>query len=366
MRVLYDYQAFGAQRAGGVSRYFVELMQEWESVSGIEAELIAPLSVNTHLKEAYAREVRTLQGIHVPAGWGPSSVLSLMNRAFFSVSTLGQAWDIYHPTYYNCLWPSPRARRKVVTVFDMTHELFPSLFHKTDPTIQRKRTMVESADGVICISDSTRRDLLALTEVSPSKTTIIPLATRILQIPPAPFRFRRPYWLFVGARGGYKDFSVLLEAVATTPELRNETDIVCFGGGSFSPAEQRNLVRFGMRDRVHQVAGQDALLRGAYENAIALVYPSRHEGFGLPPLEAMTVGCPTITVNGSSLPEVVGDGGVQIPVGDIGALIVAMERLLCDSRHRWAVQEAGRTRARRFSWAETALQTQAFYQKVLA
>ncbi|MEI7437332.1 MAG: glycosyltransferase family 1 protein [bacterium] len=365
MRVLYDYQAFGAQRAGGVSRYFVELLREWRRSGTVNPELIVPLSVNCHLADARTELGAIGHGLQLPSAWRPGPALALVNRVLFAAATLGRGWDLYHPTYYNDLWPAPRARRRVVTVFDMTHERFPHLFAAHDPTATRKRLAIQAAHGIICISETTRRDLVEITGVAAENTTVIPLATHIGEVRAAPFSHPRPFWLFVGARGGYKKFSVLIEALAGMPAL-NETDVICFGGGRFTEVEHRLLAAHALTARVRWVAGDDALLRGAYDHALALVYPSCYEGFGLPPLEAMTLGCPVVATNSSSLPEVVGKGGILIPPDQLPALSDALVSLAQNSALRSALVTAGLKQATRFSWKNCAAQTAAYYRRVLA
>ncbi|MFO7534541.1 MAG: glycosyltransferase family 1 protein [Kiritimatiellia bacterium] len=365
MKVLYDYQAFNAQRTGGVSRYFVELMQQWRGQEDLKADLIAPFAINRHLQQARRQWSGVARGLQLPAAWGPSPALSLANRFCFVPFTAGRLWDIYHPTYYNTLWPPPRSRRTVVTVFDMTHERFPEYFSNRDTTAARKGRRMASADGIICISEATRRDLLELTGVPAERTVVVPLATRMGDVEAVPFPGGRPYWLFVGSRAGYKDFGVLVEALAGTPALAG-TDIVCFGGGAFTAEEMRKWTRCALGGRIRYVSGDDTRLRGVYEGAIALAYPSRYEGFGLPPLEAMTVGCPTLTADCSSLPEVVGDAGVRLPPGDPGAWSTAMVRMVTEGEWRAGWKRAGLKRAALFSWASTAAQTREFYCRVLA
>jgi glycosyltransferase involved in cell wall biosynthesis len=364
MRVLYDYQAFAAQRAGGVSRYFTELMREWGRQEAVEAEVLAPLSINQHLRDARRGGVPGICGRQAPCGWGPHPALSLANRLGFWAATQGRSWDLYHPTYYNTLRPCPCFKKNAVTVFDMAHERFPGLFRGGDPTSRRKRLMLERADGIICISEATRRELVALWGEPGARVEVIPLATRIGAVAAVPFAHPRPYWLYVGMRGGYKDFAVLLDAWAETRALA-ETDVVCFGGGPFDPAERRELDRRGLASRVHQLPGDDAVLRGLYEAALALVYPSRYEGFGLPPLEAMTTGCPVIAADGGSVPEVVGPGGLLFPAGRVEALSGALQKVMADGTLRRSLVDAGFRQAKLFSWEATAERTRQFYGRVL-
>ena len=110
----------------------------------------------------------------------------------------------------------------------------------------------------------------------------------------------------------------------------------------------------------------DAALALFYASARMLIYPSLYEGFGLPPLEAMASGTPVIASNVSSLPEVVGDAGIQVDPHDVDALREAIRRLAEDDSQWEALRSAGLARAAQFSWERCARETVAVYRKVLA
>ncbi len=101
-----------------------------------------------------------------------------------------------------------------------------------------------------------------------------------------------------------------------------------------------------------------------YCSAALLVYPSLYEGFGLPPLEAMACGCPVVTTNTSSLPEVVGEAGIMVNPYDTRSLVQAMRRVLTDDKLRDNMVRKGLEHARQFSWEKAARQTMEVYQSV--
>jgi glycosyltransferase involved in cell wall biosynthesis len=256
----------------------------------------------------------------------------------------------------------------VITVYDMIHEIYPELLAKGDRTSELKRIAVERADHVICISDSTRNDLIRLFNVPEQKTTTVYLAADVSPTPRddaarATAEHPRPYLLYVGMRGGHKNFSGLVDAVAGSPRLRSDFDVVAFGGGDFSDAERSAIDGASLSaDRVHHVSGDDAVLNALYANAGAFVYPSLYEGFGLPPLEAMTYNCPVVSSNTSSMPEVIGDAGEYFPPTDIGAMSRAIESVVYSEDRRRDLVAKGRDRLREFSWEKCAAQTLAVYQ----
>jgi len=136
---------------------------------------------------------------------------------------------------------------------------------------------------------------------------------------------------------------------------------------AFSPDPQRLVDELNLADRVQllgEVAEEDK--PALYSSALALVFPSRYEGFGLPVLESLACGTPAILCTGSSLEEVAGTGALYVPPGDISALGQAMIRMCNDANLRQQLAKAGLAQAQRFSWADSAKRTLAVYQNALA
>jgi glycosyltransferase involved in cell wall biosynthesis len=363
MNVLYDYQAFSNQRAGGVSRYFVELFAEFDRMGFDGYEIFAGLYLNTHLKEAQA-SLKHLHGLPLPEGTRASPVLSAINRLLFTATASPRCADIYHATYFNRL-PAPRHARRVVTVFDMTYEKFPQSFRADDPTPARKKSAVARADGIICISEQTRTDLLALLPVDPSRVTVIPLGVRSVlprEVPPPPVSV--PFFLHVGNRLGYKNFEVVLRALASAPLAQDPCRIVCFGGEAPDEHDRALLERHQTAARVEFRQGGDAALSELYGTATALVYPSLYEGFGLPPLEAMAAGCPALCSDLPVLRETAGAAATFFQAGDANDLGLCMRRMLDDDAWRREKITAGRKRAAEFAWGACAKKTLDFYAAI--
>jgi glycosyltransferase involved in cell wall biosynthesis len=360
MNVLFDYQAFSNQRAGGVSRYFVELALALQA-RGFDAWTIhAGLYLNDHLREARAG-LPHVRGLALPRGIRPHPLVSAANRMLHVAHARCRRFDIYHQTYFNYL-PAPRGARRVVTVFDMTYERFPSYFSPSDPTPARKRRAVLEADGIICISEATRKDLLELLPVPPERVQVVHLGVR-----PAVAHERDSapqatpvHFLHVGNRRGYKNFSAVLQAFHAA-ELPSFAKLVCVGGEQPDNAEREHIRRFHLEGRIEFRRCGDAELRRLYREAAALVYVSRYEGFGLPPLEAMAEGCPVICSDIPVLRETAGDPAAYVDPDDIPALARLMHTASGDAQWRQARAMAGRHHVRRFTWDECARRTLAFY-----
>jgi glycosyltransferase involved in cell wall biosynthesis len=254
----------------------------------------------------------------------------------------------------------------VVTVYDMTPELFPDLFPRGNPHLQ-KREYVRRATLVLCISESTRRDLLRVYGPLEAPTKVTHLGVDRRFVPGV----RRPSWcpdryvLFLGNRGTYKDFRVALEAFAELAPKQRDTTLLAVGGGPFATDEETLISRWGLRHQVLQRDASDAELPGVFGGASAFVFPSRYEGFGLPTLEAMACGTPTVLADSSSHAEVGGDAALYFPPGDSAALVAQLGRVLSDIDLGRELSTNGLVRAARFTWERTAMATADAYKAAL-
>jgi glycosyltransferase involved in cell wall biosynthesis len=215
---------------------------------------------------------------------------------------------------------------------------------------------------VLCISESTRRDLQSVYGSLDVPIVVTPLGVgnRFSPRGPRSGNLPHPFALFVGDRTAYKDFFVLLEAFATAQTRFHA--LVAVGGGPFAADEEAALINLGIRDRVLRIDASDSELERIYRSASVFVFPSRYEGFGLPTLEAMASGCPVILADSSSHPEVGGQAALYFPPGDVGALRDALERCSDDHRLRERLRSEGLAQAARLSWRATAEATASAYR----
>jgi glycosyltransferase involved in cell wall biosynthesis len=367
MKIAFDQQVFLLQEYGGISRYLCSLVRELAAMPAVTAQAFAPLHVN-----------RNLAGLSNELSRGraltrlPSKLLRPVMFASKHIARQQMASfkpDIVHETYYCEDDFRPNGARRVLTVYDLIHERYPDLFVNSEGTTRPKRAAAKRADHVICISESTRRDLVNYCGVPEEKTSVVYLGVDVdfLQAgTPSQQYHPRPFLLYVGARGGYKNFERFVQAFALSSRLRQEFDLLCFGGGQLQTAERQMIADAGLRpDQVVQMGGGDDILAALYQQAAAFVYPSLYEGFGIPPLEAMAVGCPVICSNSSSLPEVVGDAAESFDPLDQEAMLAAMESVLYSPSRRSAIVAAGRARYQQFTWKKCARETEAIYRNLL-
>jgi glycosyltransferase involved in cell wall biosynthesis len=367
LRVLYDFVIFRMERRGGISRYVCELARRLGASGATEALVACGLHDNAFVAELQDAPGVRLLGAAAPTRLARRSLVGALDYGFLRLlgATL-RGVDVYHPSYYPRVVRPPRGARVVATVYDMIHERLPE-FHHGDPTPARKRALVEAADLVLCISRTTADDLTAIYGVDPSRIRITYLgaASGLVLANSSPAPRGRPYFLYVGRRHGYKNFHRLLEAYVSDAALRADTALVAVGGEEWNADEQRLIAKAGSTAQVVRVKAGDKELTALYRSALALVVPSLYEGFGLPAVEAMRIGCPVVANATGSLPEVIGDAGVVMAMTDFGELATVMSNLAGDEERRRVLGAKGRARASRYDWAATATATAAAYREVV-
>jgi glycosyltransferase involved in cell wall biosynthesis len=247
----------------------------------------------------------------------------------------------------------------------MIHELFPEEFPDAAQATAAKRAAINRADHVICISENTRRDLVSLFGVDPARTSVVHLGYSVdVDTPAEQEHTGRPSLLYVGNRYGYKNFNSLLQAFGSSPILR-EFDLVAFGGQPALPDELEEIERLGVTDRVRFESGSDRELVTRYRSATAFIYPSKYEGFGIPPLEAMSYGCPVVCSDAGPIPEVVGDAGAYFDPNSVEDLRLTLERVVTTNELQADLRARGHARLAEFSWDDCAAATARIYREVM-
>lgn len=370
MKVAFDSQIFLQQRYGGISRYFCELATATHKQQDIQIKIFAPMYINAYLP---VLDRHLLTGYPITSWTRFTKIQASAAKWYESMSMRLYQPQIIHETYYAPCPPHLPSALRILTIYDMIHELMPESFPKDDSTARDKAAAAARADHVICISESTRRDAIRLLGLSPDKISVTHLSASVLA-PNADLALGadtgtthhpKPYMLYVGLRGGYKNFQGLLEAYAASPLLQT-VDLVCFGGSPFSSKELASFEHRGLSlSSLRQVSGDDAALAVYYRHAVVFVYPSRYEGFGIPPLEAMAQQCPVACSNTSSIPEVVGDAGEYFDPSDPHSIRLALEHLIQHPERRAELVHKGRQRAATFSWQRCARETIDIYKMAL-
>ena len=368
MRIAFDYQTFALQTYGGISRYFVRLAQEFLT-AGEQVRICAPFHINAYLRLLPAECVKGKRIDRYP----PKSarLFKLYNR--LASRNAIQKWQpsIVHETYYARHGSASNKCPTVITVYDMIHELFAQEFLPDDKTASTKRVALGRADHVICISENTKNDLIKLHGLHEHKISVILLGfdafpARNLDALTQPNKVK-PFLLYVGSRDGYKNFARFLRSIAASANLKFDFDVVAFGGGSFNSAELTLISKLGFSAfQVKQISGDDTLLGHYYSTARAFVYPSLYEGFGIPPLEAMAHGCPVVSSDTSSMPEVIANAGEYFDPTSVDEMRHAIESVVYSESRISELRSLGTVRLAHFSWSKCAEQTLRVYRSLLS
>jgi glycosyltransferase involved in cell wall biosynthesis len=361
MRIIFDGGIYDIQQTGGVNRYFANLIgnlpeycqplliastrpQELPERSNFELEIGRALGLFSWLKPVDKRG-RAKACRRIYAKYRP---------------------QVFHPTYYRSVMRNQFKNLNcplVVTVYDMIHEKFRTEIKHSEKQIKLKKIAVSRADRIICISESTKNDLLSFYNVDEAKVDVIYLASEFRKPAGQGNARQSDYFLFVGGRSEYKNFDVLLRAMVQIKKCSPRLRLKCVG----PPFQQHELLQIhslGLSEQIEDCGRvTDSQLARLYAESIAFIYPSKYEGFGIPLLEAMQCGTPVIASNRSSFPEVIDDAGLLFDPENSDDLAGKMVALVREPQRRESLIEKGLSRAKKFSWAKTASQTVEAYQK---
>jgi glycosyltransferase involved in cell wall biosynthesis len=261
-------------------------------------------------------------------------------------------------------------------VHDMIAEKFQGISSNkwNNLEIEMKRLVLHKSDHIIAISKNTKKDLLDIyPAILPEKVTVIYNGiTQKSEVILPPFdsliqKFQldlqpRHYFLYVGQRNSYKNFKIIVELLQNFPEYQDYR-ILCIGGENPGD-ESTSLISTSLQHCfifLDYICDDD--LSVFYQNALALIYPSLYEGFGLPITEAMSNNCPVICSKTSSLPEVGGNAAYYFDPNSIDSLDIALTQMLSTSREE--IIESGLRNIKRFSWDQSTLSLVNLYRSLV-
>lgn len=385
MKVLYDYQVFDAQRIGGISRYFYKLFDEFQNNDLVKWELPIKYSNNVYLKDINqfknlpvkdtkeflpGREFRGKQFLYRLKNKlvTPIAKQQTEKNRLESINEITRGdFDIFHPTYYDDYFLDYIGEKPfVLTIYDCIHQIFPEFLLYV---IDKNQLMLDKASRIIAISESTKRDLVNLFTIDENKIDVTLLANSLNDEKPhvtGSFNFEIPekYFLFVGGRDEYKNFMFFIQVFSALAKIEKNIHVICTGL-KFNTAELYLFKKTNLEGRVHQTFVNDQQLSFLYKNAVAFVFPSLYEGFGLPVLEAFYYGCPVVVSRNSSLVEISGDAAILFNPKEPESMMSALKTILYNKSLRESKILSGIEQEKKFSWRKTAEQTKLCYERVL-
>jgi len=355
----------------GFARYTVELFRAMKQIADGEIELIS------FSPEPLAREFLELLDIRPVVFQAPREIL--WEQVELPRRLAKERIDVYHVTTNRGL-PYRRVAKYVVTCHDIIDRLPQYGDGETWRSALRKRyadfISRHSADRFVTVSEFSRKDICRFHRLPLERVVVIYNAAseRFYQRLPAEriaqvgrkYGLPRQYFLFLAGFDKRKNAAMLVEAFAQLP--RDLPPLVLAGEHKweFSRISER-IAALGLGDRVtcpERIADED--LPAIYQGAMALVHPSRYEGFGLQLVEAMASGVPVLASHSTSLPEVLSGCGLLFDPEDAASIAGAMERIGRGPELRNTLADRGRQRARSFSWHKAAEQILNLYCQLLA
>ena len=366
MKIYYDHQIFSFKRYGGIARYYVELMREFRRYQDVETMMPLWFSNNYYLADRqFTDHIDFLPGFE---GGLKDHLFLYLNKKNFKRKTKKRDFDIFHPTYYDPFFLKHIGNTPfVLTVHDMIHEKIIDGGSGTSTTSRNKKALIEKAGKIIAISRNTKKDLIELFGIAPSRIEVIYHGNSMTPDldPGADIDIPDNYILYVGSRVGYKNFTGFVKAVSKILSKDRTLNVICAGGGAFRKNELSLFSDLSIRDQIFQYNLNDKTLAHLYNRARLFVFPSLYEGFGIPILEAFSCGCPLVCSNTSSFPEVAVDGAFYFDPHDIPSMENAIRTVLHDNGLRKELAANGKKRLKEFSWEKAAAATKKVYESVL-
>ncbi len=285
--------------------------------------------------------------------------------------------DVLHATAF--VAPIAPQRPTVITIYDVSFALFPQFFRGFNQTYLRAGTRwsARQARRIIVISECARRDVHRLYNVPLDRIDVAYPGVDETFGRAEPERvqeFRRSknlpdkFLLYLGTLEPRKNLAMLVRAFAQLKHECPEAVLVLAGGlGWLADDVFAAIEACGVKDSVWlpgYIAAEEKALW--YAAATAFVFPSRYEGFGMPPLEAMACGAPVITSNAASLPEAVGEAGLMLAPDDVGGWTAALKRIWSDAPYRTELADRGARQAQQFTWQATSRQIARTYRDLLS
>ena len=361
MKIYYDYQIFLHQRFGGISKYYINLINNLDS--SVEKLIIAPFHKNYYLNN---QNTSVKKFIYLDTKTKNVNFISKnLNKAYTKFLYNCQTPDIFHFTYFNQKYYLKKKSSYVMTVYDLIKEKFYNEKFKNEEV--NKVKYFSCMDKIICISENTKKDLIDHYRLPSELIEVVHLGVSFdksyietdIKIP------KKPYLLFVGERSRYKNFKNFILAYTKSSRLKKDFDILCFGANSFTSEEINLFEECGISQNVKQINGSDLELNYVYKNARCFVFPSLYEGFGLPLLEAMNMDCPVICSDTSCFSEITNNAAAMFDPNDIENIAHQIESVVYDEQKFFDLIIKGRNNIKNFSWQKCAEQTLKVYNSIL-
>lgn len=374
--IYFDGVLYSWGRTGGVLRYFGELIKYLSKKNNVTVVMREPnygLDLPSNVNVVNVK----LFGIKWPdflVGYVRKIFTPFNNykvNKYFSRISDGVFHSTYFTTYKSLKIP------QVLTVHDMIYEKFPEFFsgasHKR--FIRNKKLCIDRADAIICVSEATKHSIKELYQVSDDKLHVIYHGVseafnldrdqKVFDDIVNKLSIKNPFFLFVGVRGAYKNFSFFIKSFSKWSNNK-KYDIVVVGGGPMTDDEKDLIESLGLSDQVkHHPFVSEIQLKNLYCYCQAFVFPSLDEGFGLPLLEAVSCGAIVLASDIEVFREVIDDIPIYFDPTSEDSLVKALEESSGRVKDHVMAEKKSTEIHDKFSWSVCAKRTEDLYHKLL-
>jgi glycosyltransferase involved in cell wall biosynthesis len=355
MKIFIDYRIFEIQKNGGISTYFSNLAKEFIKLN-FKVKIFSGINISSCLKNYNIQ--KNVNGFYINnyPKFSKKFFTSINFITNFFVSNIYKP-NIYHQTYYGMFPSINKNIKKIITIHDLIYEKYPDNYDYQQ-SLKKKRESLKNAEEIICVSESTKNELLKYYELDEKKISVIyhgydHLNNEINHIKSN----NNNFILYVGSRGRHKNFKNFIAAYCINKHTFNKVKIICIGGGNFSLDEKKEFSKYKINTNyIINIQGNDNMLKILYANAKFLIYPSTDEGFGIPVLEAMSLKCPVLISDIPSLKEIAGEAGIYFNPYDIESISEKIDFYFnCSNISSYV--KSGLINLKRFSWEKCAKET---------
>lgn len=364
MNILYDYEIQVNQRFGGVSKYFYEIISRIKNYEDTNIDLPVLLPKSYDMSRLTGK-----RSFDYP--YRVAKYISILNSVYLNILLKFKRYDVIHQTQYGYMIPKSVTAKVCVTIHDMIWEKFPD----TDPDGSRaksKKHSMDRSDMIIAISETTKKDLLAIyPDIPEDKISVIHHGVSYdddIVLPKSDW-VPDNYVLYVGTRNEYKNFYTFAEAMVSLMKSDASLHVICTGYKAFTKDEMAMMkdseTGNNYSDRFIQKKCSDSDMKMLYQHAKCFVFPSKYEGFGMPILESFACDCPVVLSDTEIFHEVAGDAGVYFNPDDSSSIADSISHVVYSKSAILDCKVKGKNRMKEFSWDECSMKTYSVYKNIV-
>lgn len=382
MKILFDYQGLVQKHSGGSKMYF-ELMKHFPPEVECQVGLVE--CDNVHLQRLKVIDVpsipddysRFLYGLKIPhkhflyklySDFFPHCTSLGRNKSYSIKLMKEQNYDIFHPTFLDDYFlPYIGDKPFVFHIHDMTTTILRQYFSSNnDYQTLKKRKLASLAAHIVAVSENTKKDVMELLNIPEEKITVIYHGADDWNYKLLENKYNFNYLLYVGGRSSYKFYIEMLMAIKGFL-LRHKDIKLLTVGAPFNSREIALINKLNLKDNIIRISASDEELMSLYSNAMAFIYPSIYEGFGIPILEAYRAKCPVILNNTSCFPEIADGAAIYFEMNsnhsNLDEVLEGFIKLPQKVKEELIDRQLERLKL--FSWNQAALQLSEVYKNIL-